>query len=145
MKKFLLLLLSISMLAACGTYKPLYHVDISGDADGQVAVTFPDGQFALHGDADLAFYYGNDSTLVSYGAPVSATGLEIAPLTLEQGYAHKDHRVRECANHARIYTNDIKAAADSAGGTYYLVVDALFKEPVTGTEIHTHKVLTNRE
>lgn len=121
------------MLAACSSYKPIYHITVTGDADGDVSVTFPDGKFFVNGTTDLEFAYGNDTTVVV---------TKKIPLTLEQGFASANKDINEVAFYARQITEGINAT--TAGGTYYLVIDALFKEPVTETEIHTHKILTNR-
>lgn len=148
MKHFLIMVLGFIMLTACGTYKPLYHANIVGDADGQVEVTFQDGRLAMDGTAGIDFYYGNDSTLVTL------TRANVAAVTLEEAFNHTDKKVREAAKAAQDMTNtfqvnvlETKAMNDTtkAGGTYYFTFDALFIEPVTGTQIHTHKVLTNRQ
>lgn len=137
MKKFLLLIAGIMLLAACNKtdYKPLYNISITGDADGQVDVSFPDGKFAIDGATNLAFSYGNaDSTVTFSNQP---------DLTVEQGIKSADKNVCRFANDVKAIDDSISAT--SAGGTYRLVIDARFYDPVTGTEVHTHKVLSNRE
>lgn len=45
--------------------KVLYNVRITGDADGDVALTFPDGSLNLDGTAGIDFHYGNTSDSLS--------------------------------------------------------------------------------
>lgn len=135
MKKFLLLIAGIMLLAACDEYKPLYDISITGDADGMVDVSFPDVYFVIDGTADLSFDYGNiDSTFTFSSLP---------DLTVEQGIKSADKNVRRFSNDVKAIDDSISAT--SAGGTYKLVIDARFYDPITETEIHTHKVLSNRE
>ncbi len=125
------------LLAACNNndYKPLYNISITGDADGQVDVSFPDGKFAIDGATNLVFSYGNaDSTVIFSNQ---------ADFSVEQGIRSANKDVCRFANDVKALDDSISAT--SAGGTYELVIDARFYDPVTGTEIHTHKVLSNRE
>lgn len=133
MRNIIISLLSIFILASCGTYKPLYHVVINGNADGKVDVTFPDGKFAVDGATNLDFGYGNDSSFVK--------SANIIPMTLGQAKMSADKNIRKVADFAESY----EVSATSTEGHYYLEVDALFREPISGTDIHMHKVLTNRE
>lgn len=135
MKKFLLLIAGIMLLAACDEYKPLYDISITGDADGMVDVSFPDGYFAVDGATNLAFSYGNaDSTVTFSNQP---------DFSVEQGIRSADKNVYRFSYSVKELDSAISVT--SAGGTYRLVVDARFYDPITETEIHTHKVLSNRE
>lgn len=124
------------LLAACDPkeYKPLYNINVVGEADGQVDVVFPDGKFAVDGATNLSFTYGNDTTVVFS---------KVGDFSVEQGIKSADKEVQRFANDVQGLDESISAT--SAGGTYYLVVDARYYDPITGTEIHTRKVLTNRE
>lgn len=137
MKKFLFLIAGIMLLAACNNndYKPLYNISITGDADGQVDVSFPDGKFAIDGATNLAFSYGNVDSTVTFSNQ--------ADFSVEQGIRSANKDVCRFANDVKALDDSISAT--SAGGTYELVIDAKFYDPITGTEIHTHKVLSNRE
>ena len=135
MKKFLLFIAGIMLLAACDEYKPLYDISITGDADGMVDVSFPDGYFVVDGATNLSFNYGNADSTVTFS--------NLPDLTIEQGIRSADKKV--CRFSKDVKNFDAAISATSAGGTYKLVIDARFYDPITETEIHTHKVLSNRE
>lgn len=129
MKKLFLILASLLLIASCEEYKPTYRADVKGDADGKVAVVFPDGSLDLNGKAELKFHYGNDTT-------------KVVKLSNDASLL-EDKNLRATTAYADAYTDKIYATTE-AGGTYYLEIDLYFLEPTTGNEVHTHKVLTNR-
>lgn len=122
MKKIFLFFAAAMVAALCLTscndknLNIIYDVTISGDADGEVEVSFPNGQLNLDGKTDLAFHYGN---AVTYKPLLGAEAI-----------------VNKAAD-------DFSAAATS--GSYYLHVKGYVTEPVSSLKIEIDKVLTNRD
>jgi len=143
MKKiFFTLLLAVAMafsFTSCKTqenvsFGVVYNVQLTGDGDGQVAVTFPNGSFDMNGDADLAFKYSNDTTsLLKASKALTAEQIE------EDGT--KDEK--------QALTNvngwlDQNFGATAASGTYDVRVQGYVKETLTGVIIAVDRRFTNR-
>lgn len=134
MKKILLIAamaIMVLLAASCkdGEFVVSYNVDVVGDADGNVAVTFPDGTLKMEGTAALSFHYGN--------AP---TG--IAPLSLSDAMTSNDAKVVKAAKAvSEDYAKKFKVIA--ASGTYYFHVGGYAE--AYGVKISIDETLTNRK
>lgn len=132
MKKFLLIAMMVVAtlsLSSCEDKDVVkYNVEITGDAEGDVSVTFPNGLLTLNGDADLAFHYGNAT-------------LGVTTITSEELATTKDKKVLKAAKEVN---EDVVASfqATSAGGSYYLRI-AGYAE-IAGIRIPVEYILTNR-
>lgn len=134
MKKiFLIAAMAIMALSAVsckdGEFVVSYNVDVIGDADGNVAVTFPDGTLNMDGTAALNFHYGNVPT-------------GIATVSLADAMASNDAKVVKAAKAvSEDYAKNFKATA--ASGTYYFHVGGYAE--AYGVKISIDETLTNRK
>jgi len=132
MKKILFALFGLIMAVSCKSQMEfVYSADVVGDADGQVLVTFPDGRFALNGNANLSFHYSNDSTKV-----------ESCIYTPEQVRLMGIKKAEPVLLGAEPYMDAFNVT--SAGGTYDIVIKGYVKESLTGITFQIDKRFTNR-
>jgi len=133
MKRIITLALTALCLMAATTactkddFKLTYDFTISGHANGEVAVAFPGGHVNLDGATELDFNYGN----------IDTTSLCTPKLSNRQ--------LREINSLASDEVFSKFSASTKAGGKYYLLIDCVAKEELTGAEIRWKKVLTNEE
>jgi len=134
MKRILILLLAAAMAAtSCkGQLEFVYRADITGDADGHVLVSFPDGRLNINGDANLAFSYANDSlkTRQHFYTP-------------EQINLSTDKKRGEILQCAKPYMDAFNVT--SAGGNYDIYIKGYVTEKKTGITFNIDKRFTNRE
>ena len=110
----------------------LYDVKVDGSSKGDVLVTFPNGSLGLDGDANLAFKYSNDTTIVTYGA------------VLEDCEGFVDPKVdnSETVQTFAAKVNDgfdVALKDASATGEYHIRIHGYAKEPNTGIIIAIDK------
>lgn len=137
MKKLFITLAALAALTLTGCkaqWGVIYSVVADGDADGKVAVTFPNGAFNTDGKAALDFVFSNDTTKVlkAYNA-----------MTLEQGMrsGHKD--TQEAALNVAGWVDDM-FKANAASGTYRVHFKGFVQETATGLTFSIDRTFTNR-
>lgn len=139
MKKILYLLmaltLSMGMMTSCKTAKfgVSYAATVVGDADGKVDVTFPQGRFAMDGDAAVDFRVSNDTTVLAGKV-----------YTKEEALNSGDKKVIDALYRCAAFANENFQTTD-ADGTYDLTINAFVRETLTGIGFEWEKHLTNRE
>lgn len=126
------LVLSSLAISSCKStnYEPLYAVEVVGDADGNVNVTFPQGILNVDGTAGLNFNMANDTTVVNKAKKV---------VSLEEALTMNDAEVVEAAEKV-----DEMFTATAASGTYAVTIKGYVKEPVTGITFSIDRTFTNR-
>lgn len=134
---FFMLMLSMVMVTSCAGAKfgVQYAVVVAGDGDGNVDVTFPQGRFAMDGDAAVDLRVSNDSTVINQ--PVLTK-----EYVLTKGTA-KEKKALELCN--EFMSDNFNTAETEAGGTYDLLIKGYVRETLTGVGFEVEKHLTNRE
>lgn len=133
MKKFLFAIIACLALCSCNTQFGLaYGVKVTGDGDGQVEVTFPQGQYAMDGTATIYLNVGD--TMPFFGKKVT-TKAEV----IEHGSA-KQLAALKAANDS--IAEQFKATSGS--GTYDLWLNGFVKEIGTGLIFEVDRHFTNR-
>lgn len=137
MKKILFLIATVFamfMLTSCQDAVSgfLYDVNVEGNAKGDVLVTFPNGSLGLDGDADLAFKYSNDTTIVAFGTAIEDC----------EGFADPDVDESENVQTFAASVNNgfnVVLRDAAAGGEYHIRIHGYAKEPNTGIVIAIDK------
>lgn len=131
MKKILIglaMMLSALAFTSCEEeeFKITYNVDIVGDADGDVTLTFPDGRLALQGCAAIDFHYGN---------------ADVADYTLTEALESNDANVVKAAWAVK---EDVEKAFTvvATEGTYYIHIGGYAE--AYGVKISIDETFTNR-
>jgi len=137
MKKALSIIIALGMLVAFQGCKDaqmgiVYSVTAVGDANGDVDITFPNGEFRSSGKAAIDFKWSNDTT----------TAFRANYLTLEQAYATNDKEIVAAASEIDAFLQSFDATA--AKGDYYVHLKGYVKETLTGVTISVDKEFTNR-
>jgi len=110
----------------------VYSVAATGDADGNVDIIFPNGDFNVNGTAALNFRWGNDTTSTKALATAKCS-------TLEDALVSNDAQLQAFASALDSSFNVV-----AASGTYYVRIAGYAKEQVTGAVIAFDKEWTNR-
>ena len=123
---------AVVMLTACNTeFGLVYDVSITGDGDGNVEVTFPQGSFAMNGKADINLALGDSIPFNKV-----TTKAEVI-----QKKNKKEIAVLEAVNNAMCENFD----AHSEDGTYDILIEGIVTETGTGLSFSVNKRLTNRD
>ena len=131
--------MSLVMMSSCKdkTLPLVYNVQINGDADEAVSVSFPNGLFVVDGKAGFDFTYGNlpltDTTVV--------LGLAEPTEELTLGAALESDK-EEVRDAAEVVKDEFRAT--SSAGTYYVHFAGYVMEPITGLRIKIDTTFTNR-
>lgn len=131
MKRFLSIVALLAAFAVTSCDNPFafeYNVKITGDADGDFTLTFPDGQLGLDGTAGINFKYGNADSLNAVSIDQALQLSEKFSEVAEAAYVDVDEQFQ----------------AYAAEGTYYVLIDGFVREKKTGIVIRIRKELTNR-
>lgn len=110
-----------------------YSVDISGDGDGELEVTFPQGSYAMDGTAKLHLNLG-DTLKFNSVEPVTKADV------LESGNTKKLAAMKAVNDSI---ANQFNACAGS--GTYDITIQGKVTEIGTGLTFEVNRRLTNRE
>lgn len=106
-----------------------YNVDIVGDADGVINITFPDGLLVFNGDAGVDFHYGNAEANARL-------------LTIDDALQSYDPKIIQAAELA---SREFREAFDvtAASGTYDFTINGFVV--VAGIKIKVEGHYSNRE
>lgn len=137
MKKFFAIMaIAISMVAFSSCREKInlliWNVEITGDADGAVDITFPNGELSLGNGTDFNFHYGNDTTVtneVLFGAE------EGEVVTFGEALVSEDEEVKEAAE---------LFSATALEGTYAVHFNGYVYVPLTSVRIQIDTTFTNR-
>jgi len=136
MKKVFLLMAMVAtvLLSSCkeGQFGFVYSAAANGDAKGDVALTFPVGEFKVNGDAALSLVVSNDTTKI----------LTSNAITLEQAFESSDPKIVKAATAIDEW---VDANFNVAGGDYYVHLLGYVKETLTGIEVRIDREFTNRK
>lgn len=138
MRKIIVFLMAAMLMAfqSCKEtqFGILYSISADGDAAGDVALTFPNGEFSSNGQAVIKFKWSNDTT----------TMLEaVNAITLEEAYKSNDKKVVEAAQAADAWV-DANFSATSLEGSYYVHIVGYVEETATQIKLSIDRVFTNR-
>lgn len=110
----------------------VYDVSIDGNANGNVVVTFPNGNLDLDGNVDLTFKYSNDTTIVQYTRNSTTIKGFADPAT-------DDRKEVQELNNAVNESFGVRFKDAEAGGSYCVHITGYAKEPTTGIVIAIDK------
>jgi len=134
MKKILFALMAALLMCSCGQQFGLaYGVGITGDGDGNFAVTFPQGAFAMDGTATIDFFVGDS---IPFGTQLTTKAEVIEKGDPKQLAALQ--KANECV------AKQFGATATQGDGTYDLWIHGFIKELGTGLVFEIDRHLTNR-
>lgn len=128
-KLFLAIAMMFGALAATSckdTVAVVYSINVEGSANGDVVVTFPNGNLELNEQTGLLFTYSNDT------APL--TKAAVKGVAVEEAAESDQKEVRSLAETIESgFAVTFKDAA--AGGEYHVKIHGYAKEPTTGITI----------
>lgn len=133
MKQLLFAIIACLALCSCNTqFGIAYGVKLTGDGDGQVEVTFPQGQYAMDGTATIYLNVGD--TMPFFGKKVT-TKAEV----IKHGSAKQIAALKAANDSVATQFN-----ATAGTGTYDLWVKGFVKETGTGLIFEIDRHFTNR-
>lgn len=132
MRKILFTLCMCFALCSCHSqFGIAYGVKLQGDDDDQVQVTFPEGSYAMDGNATIALHVGDS---IPFGKVTTKA------YVLEHGSA-RDLAALQAVSDSVTYQFD----ATAASGTYDLYLYGYVKETLTGLIFEIDRHWTNRD
>ena len=132
MRKILFTLCMCFALCSCHSqFGIAYGVKLQGDSNGQVQVTFPEGTFAMDGNATIALQVGDSLPLGN---------VTTKAYILEHGTAKEIAALQAVSDSVTYQFN-----ANAASGTYNLWLYGYVKETLTGLIFEIDRHWTNRD
>ena len=137
MKKIFAIMTMALMLFACTSCKEkvnflVWNVEVTGNADGAVEVTFPYGGLSFSDGANFDFHYGNDGavpTELVFGDAVSEV------VTFGEALQSENEEVKDAAE---------LFSATALNGTYEVRFNGYVYVPLTNIRIQIDTTFTNR-